>query len=142
MISRDANILSAALNADSPIFARARDYIASVSEDEDFVLCELALTEVYGLLRSSVVWRTPMSPAAAVAKIEEFRTNPNWKLVDYPGSLMEAVWQAASREGFPRIGIYDARLALTLRHYGVKRFATRNVKHFQGYGFDEVFDPT
>jgi uncharacterized protein len=142
MTSCDANILFSALHKSSPTFAKARQYLQRVSADRDFAVCELALAELYGLLRSSVVWETPITPAQAVAKIQEFRTNPHWRLLDYPGNLMEPVWEAAAQRNFPRMGIYDVRLALTLRHYGVERFATRNVKHFQGYGFDEVFDPT
>ena len=37
--------------------------------------------------------------------------------------------------------IYDIRLALTLRHYRVTHFATANAKHFQGFGFDKVWNP-
>jgi hypothetical protein len=28
------------------------------------------------------------------------------------------------------------------RFHGVRRFATRNVRDFEGIGFDEVWDPT
>lgn len=37
--------------------------------------------------------------------------------------------------------IIDTRFALTLRHHGVTRFATANVKHFQGFGSTEVWNP-
>jgi predicted nucleic acid-binding protein len=35
----------------------------------------------------------------------------------------------------------DARLALTLRHHGVTEFATSNVKDFEGFGFNRVWNP-
>lgn len=37
--------------------------------------------------------------------------------------------------------LFDARLALTLRHRGVHEFATRNVNDFSDFGFSRVWDP-
>jgi len=44
----------------------------------------------------------------------------------------------------PNIGrriVFDARLALTLRHHGVTEFATRNDSHFTGFGFTRLWNP-
>ncbi|CKQ72054.1 Conserved protein of uncharacterised function%2C win PIN domain [Mycobacterium tuberculosis] len=44
----------------------------------------------------------------------------------------------------PRIArrrLFDARLALTLRHHGVDEFATRNINGFTDFGFSRVWDP-
>ena len=54
---------------------------------------------------------------------------------------MSRLWELASKADFPYGKVYDARLALTLRHYGVTEFATRNVKDFQGFGFKRVWNP-
>ena len=54
---------------------------------------------------------------------------------------MPEVWPAAAGPGFARRRIYDARLALTLRHHGVAEFATANVKDFEGFGFTRVWNP-
>jgi hypothetical protein len=32
-------------------------------------------------------------------------------------------------------------LAYSLRHHGVTEFATRNLDHFQDFGFSRVWDP-
>ena len=48
------------------------------------------------------------------------------------------------RAGQPNMGrpvVFDARLALTLRHHGVTDFATRNEAHFAGFGFARVWNP-
>jgi hypothetical protein len=37
--------------------------------------------------------------------------------------------------------VFDARLALTLRHHGVSEFATANIKDSAGFGFDRVWNP-
>lgn len=54
---------------------------------------------------------------------------------------MSAVWKLAAAPGFARRRIYDARLALTLRHHGVTTFLTRNARDFSGFGFEQVVDP-
>ena len=108
----------------------------------DFRICELALAELYGLLRNPVVMQKAVSPREAAEAIGMLRSRPAWPVLDYPGGLMDEVWRRASEPQFPRTGVFDARLALTLRHYGVTHFATRNVKHFQDYGFEKVYDPT
>jgi hypothetical protein len=54
---------------------------------------------------------------------------------------MDDVWQLSGARGFARRRIMDARLALTLRHAGVKDFATGNVKDFEGFGFTRVWNP-
>ena len=37
--------------------------------------------------------------------------------------------------------VFDARLALTLRHHGVTAFATANEKDFQEFGFERLWNP-
>ena len=54
---------------------------------------------------------------------------------------MAAVWRLAAKKDFAFRRIIDARLALTLRHHGVIDFATSNVKDFDGFGFEKVFNP-
>jgi predicted nucleic acid-binding protein len=78
---------------------------------------------------------------AAVDKIDNLRRNPAWMVLDYPGpGLMEKVWAAARSSDSAR-RIYDIRLGLTLRHYGVRRFATASSKDFRGLGFEKVWNP-
>ncbi|MBW8003332.1 MAG: hypothetical protein FVQ80_15185 [Planctomycetes bacterium] len=62
-------------------------------------------------------------------------------VIDYPGYLMKEVWEYSAQPGRGRHSIFDGRLAFTLRHYGVKEFATRNAKDFQDFGFSRVWDP-
>jgi hypothetical protein len=56
-------------------------------------------------------------------------------------NVMDAVWELAGDRDFARRRIFDARLALTLRHGGVTHFATTNVKDFEGWGFEKVWNP-
>jgi uncharacterized protein len=102
---------------------------------------EQVLVELYVLLRNQAVLRRPYGPKEAVGIVKHLRRHPAWQLIDHDPRVMSEVWDAAGRAPFARSRIYDARLAFTLRRHGVTHFATRNVKHFDGLGFQSVFDP-
>ena len=144
MISCDTNILYAAIDSRSVRHDAARKFLASVQQRDDFVLCELVLVELYGLLRNPAVSLVPCSAAEAGDVIGKFRGHPRWQILDYPGpqaGIMSELWRVAAGSSFAYRRIHDVRLALTLRHYGVTDFATRNKKDFQGFGFAKVWDP-
>jgi len=142
MLACDTNILFAAVVPGAPGHSGALGFLGLHENDREFVVCELVLAELYGLLRNPAVVAKPLAPAAAVAIIQRFRGNRCWRVVDYPGNrLMDEVWRRAAQPGFARTNLYDVRLALTLRYHGVAEFATRNLKHFQHYGFAKVWDP-
>ena len=141
MIARDTNILFPALEASHPDHGAARAWLESMVGNESFALCELVLTEVYTLLRNAAICAKPLSAAAAVALIENLRGNPAWLLLDHPGpGLMDKVWGVARQTESAR-RIYDIRLALTLRHAGVRSFATANIRDFRSFGFEKVWNP-
>lgn len=141
MLACDTNVLFPAIEASHPQHASARAWLESRIHDETFALCELVLVETYTLLRNPLICSKPLSSTAAVDKIANLRSNPAWLILDYPGpGLMEKVWASARASDSVR-RIYDIRLGLTLRHYGVKRFATANTKDFKGLGFEQVWNP-
>jgi toxin-antitoxin system PIN domain toxin len=141
MIGVDTNLLIAWLNSAHPGHPVAKPWFESQSASTDLVLCELVLIELYSLLRNPKLWASPLLAPAAVAMIQTLRQHPHWELVDYPGGLMGEIWSHASASQFAYRRIYDARLALTLRHHGVTEFATANVKDFQDFGFTRVWNP-
>lgn len=140
MIAFDTNILFPALESSHSDHASARSFLQSLDRQEG-VICELVLMEVYVLIRNPKVCRNPLSSSAAVTLIQKLRTNPAWRLVDYPGGLMAQVWKACESPGFARRRVFDARLAVCLRHHGVAQLATANVSDFEGFGFDRVWNP-
>ena len=141
MLACDTNILFPAIEASHPQHAAARAWLEARIDDDSFALCELVLVETYTLLRNPIICSKPLSAVAAVEKIDNLRSNPAWMVLDYPGpGLMEKVW-AAARSSDSAKRIYDIRLGLTLRHYGVRRFATANTKDFRGLGFEKVWNP-
>lgn len=144
MISCDTNLLFYALNAHAPEQAQARAFFDAHTDSASFVICELVLIELYGLLRNPATPGPSLAASRAVEIVDHFRRHPLWRLVDYPGPptrIMDEVWLRASTGNFPRRAIFDARLALTLRHHGVTEFATRNTADFSGFGFDRVWNP-
>jgi AbrB family looped-hinge helix DNA binding protein len=56
-------------------------------------------------------------------------------------SIGDEIWRVAATPDFARRRVFDARLALTFRHYGVTEFATANVKDFQDFDFERVWNP-
>ena len=144
MISCDTNILFIALESSRPGHVEARCFLEDQRLNAEFALCELALLELYVLLRNPVTARKPLNPEAAAAMIQALRANPHWDILDYPGpaaAIMTELWKLAATPEFPRRKVFDVRLALTLRHHGVTEFATANVKDFVGLGFARVWNP-
>jgi len=143
MISCDTNVLFPAFNKDSRSHDRARQFLESVAGRADFCLCEQVLMELYSLLRNPTVCRVPLSADKAVITIQGLRANPVWRIVDMvPGhGIMDRVWQHAAHRDFAYRRLFDARLALVLKHHGVSDFATCNTSDFRDLGFARLWDP-
>ena len=144
MVSFDTNVVYTFLNEDSPFHPAMRKLFERLASDGSVVVAEQVFVETYVLLRNPVVTRRPPSPAAAVAAIERFRSNPSWRVVDVPADhrpLMDSVWRFAAQPQFAYRRIHDIRLAQTLIHHGVDTFYTRNTKDFRDVGFARVVNP-
>jgi uncharacterized protein len=140
VISIDTNLLLYCLNRSCPEHAAARAFLEDCAGRADVAIAELVLVELYVLLRNPAVVRSPLEPGEAASLCQEFRRHPRWALVD-TAAVMDRVWAAAARPGAPRRHVFDARLAHTLLDNGVREFATRNTRDFEGFGFERVFDP-
>ena len=140
MISFDTNLAVYAANSSMPQHATARRFIESLAGRDDVVVGELMLVEFYLKLRNPRIFPNPMDAAIAVAWCDRFRDHQKWLLVE-SAPVMGAVWRLAAKEDFAFRRIIDARLAFTLRHHGVTEFATSNVKDFEGFGFQRVWNP-
>ncbi len=140
MLSIDTNILLYALNRDAPEHVLARSFVADCGQRDDVATCELVLAELYVLLRNPKVVVHPLGAAEAAGICQGLRANPRWALIDC-APVMADVWQHAGTPGFARHRIFDVRLALTAQHHGVTQWATRNVKDFDGLGFERLINP-
>lgn len=82
----------------------------------------------------------PLSAEAARDLVTSYWKVPNVMRVEN-ATIMDDVWALAGSKDFARRRIFDARLAFTLRTVGVTHFATSNVKDFEGWGFEKVWNP-
>lgn len=142
MLTADTNLFIHAADPDSPRHEEARGFFAGLGDFEDeFVLCELILMELYMQLRNPAVFRKPYSAKESASYCEALKRNPNWRCIDYDPMVSQKLWKwaAQTKAGFRQM--IDARIAYTLLHHGVTRFATANIKHFKPFGFTEVWNP-
>ena len=140
----DTNLFIHAADPDSPHHAKARQFFNTVAVDtnnHEFVLCELVLIELYMQLRNAAIFANPYSARESADYCAELKQNLVWRCVDYDSAVASGLWQWArsTKAGMRRV--IDARLALTLKHHGVTHFATANVKDFQEFGFESVWNP-
>lgn len=140
MISFDTNLAVYAANSSLPQHAAARRFFTRIATREDIVVAELMLVELYLKLRNPRIFPQPMEAATAVTWCNRFRNHRKWVLVE-SAPVMNEVWRLAAKPSFAFRRIVDVRLALTLRHHGVREFATSNVKDFDNLGFARVWDP-
>jgi predicted nucleic acid-binding protein len=143
MLVADTNIFIQAADPHSVSHSEAIRFMESISvSDEQFVVCELVLVELYLQLRNPAIFKkAAYAPSQAANFCAELRENPAWRHIDYDPLVSTKLWKWATETTTGFGDIIDARLALTLRHHGVTRFATVNVKHFQNFGFTEVWNP-
>lgn len=140
MLSIDTNILLYAQNRDCAEHQPARTFIQECAGRHDIAICELVLIELYQLLRNPAVLRAPLDAPDAAGVCQIYRDNPRWALIEN-APVMDQVWATAARPGTARRAVFDARIALTLRHHGITGFATRNPSDFEGFGFMNLINP-
>lgn len=142
MIGIDTNLLLYSLNPESSRheasvgFLRQNLGIPAVR----IAITDYALVELYVLLRNPAVMTKALTAKAARDLVTAYWDIPNVVRVEN-ANVMNEVWKLAGGSGFARRRVFDARLALTLRQAGVTRFATTNVKDFEDFGFEKVWNP-
>lgn len=142
ILSADTNLFLYAANPDSPHHAAAQHFFATEAAGQQrFLLYGLVLVEIYMQLRNPVVFKKPKTSAEAAKFSQTLRSNLAWEHADYEPDVAQPLWKWAAKTTTGFRHIIDARLALTLRHHGVTHFATANVKHFAGFGFEKVWNP-
>lgn len=140
MLSIDTNILLYAQNRDCPEHDAAAAFLVECAGRADVAVCELVLMELYQLLRNPTMVTRPLEGPEAAEVCQTFRRNRRWALLEN-APVMNEVWVLAATPRIARRRLFDARLALTLRHHGVDEFATRNINGFTDFGFSRVWDP-
>ena len=142
MISIDTNLLLYSLNPASAWHGKAVTFLQECLGNPvmQVVLTDYVLVELYVLLRNPAVMSQPLTAKAARDLVTAYWDIPTIMRVEH-AHVMDEVWKLAGAKDFARRRIFDARLAMTLRQSGVTHFATANVKDFQGWGFQKVWNP-
>lgn len=140
MTSADTNLFLYAANPNSPLHATATAFFKTM-DSADFVICELVLVEIYMQLRNPAVLPQPLSASQSAAFCKQLREHPRWQHVDYEPAVSASLWKWAADTTVGFRQIIDARLALTLQFHGVTEFATANLKHFETFGFERLWNP-
>ncbi|WP_206170894.1 hypothetical protein [Phragmitibacter flavus] len=142
MISIDTNLLLYSLNPASSWHSSAVEFLQQHFGDpaKRVVLTDYVLVELYVLLRNPALMSQPLSAKSARDLVTAYWDIPNVMRIEN-ANVMDQVWKLAGARDFARRRVFDARLALTLRQSGVTHFATSNVKDFQGWGFQKVWNP-
>ncbi|MDZ4787665.1 MAG: hypothetical protein SH807_01880 [Blastochloris sp.] len=128
----------------SPLHHPSQAFIQSLTKNEDVGLSEFVLAEFYLLLRNPSVLAQNLTAASAAHVIQSYRHHPYWQILGYGSrslKIHEQLWEMAALDPFARRRILDARLALTLRQFGVTHFATCNIKDYEGFQFQKVWNP-
>ena len=142
MLTADTNLFIHAADPDSPEHAKARAFFSDLQfQPDEFVVCELVLVELYMQLRNGAIFLEPYTAREAADYCQAMKANPLWRCVDYDPKVSTLLWNWAAEPEAGFRQIIDARLAVTLRHHGVTKFATANVKDFQSFGFEKVWNP-
>lgn len=141
MESCDTNILLYYLDQSCREHRKAKQYIETVADRTDFVICDLVLIELYVLLRNPRVLKHTLTAREARSCCLALRHNPRWQIVEYSSGVMEMVWSYLDKETVTSWQIYDIRLGMTLLKSGVDIFATRNTKDFAKIGFKKLLNP-
>jgi len=144
MISLDTNILLPAVVADSPEYEKAAAFIESLHDNDEVVISEFILLELYSLLRNPAVLAKPLTAEQASDVCEAFRHHPHWQLIGFPPdsrAFHALLWPRLREKSLARRRAYDWRAALSMLRQGVTEFATVNVKDFEGFGFARVWNP-
>jgi len=144
MISVDANILLYAYCEAAPENEQAKHFLHSITQREDVAISEFVLSEFYLHLRNPAILQKPLNSEDAVRVIQCYRQHPSWRVLGFPPhsrDIHSKLWKAAATQNFARRRIYDLRIAFCLQAFGVKEFATANVKDFTDSGFQRVWNP-
>jgi predicted nucleic acid-binding protein len=81
----------------------------------------------------------PMDRAVDIAR--EIWDAPETVRLAPPPAMLHRALELLRSLGLGRKRILDTALAATLENAGVDQLATYNVKDFEGFGFERVFDP-
>lgn len=142
MKSMDTNILLYALNRDCAEHAACLALVRhALDEPEAWIVADQVWFELYRLLRNGSVLKHPLTAAEAAAAVRWYRDRSGWLHCAWETGMMRQLGDLWGATPFPARRTFDAVLAVTLAHNGVREFYTRNTKDFEGYSAFRAISP-
>ena len=142
MNSFDTNILFYSLNEDCPESAPAFGIIQNALENpEEWIIADQVYFELYRLIRNPSVLEHPVTGAQAYELINYYRNKSGWLKCNYEIDFWKDMIPFLETGVFSSAGIFDLRLAVTLKNNNVKNLYTRNAKDFAHFSWFEISNP-
>jgi len=136
----DSNVLVYALNRDMPQYRPCRDVVQRAMLGRlDAVVFPQVLMEFFATVTSRRLSPTPVSPADAMRRVDDWRTTldvryPTRRCLDEFTTLVEQSPRAGQQ-------IHDIILAAQMRAHGIAAICTANTTDFAGIPGIEVRSP-
>lgn len=141
MTCLDSNILIYAFHKGSSLHEKAKNFLYACLADEGFAVSELSLVEFFQVLTDKRKIEKPLSSEACQQIVQSLYAHPKVNVLSLNSEIIQKALMTSANYGVVRYEIYDHILAITCQHYGIKNFATRNIKDFKKYDFLEVITP-
>ena len=90
-MSIDTNILLPAVETKNAHHVKAAAFLESITARDDVAISELALVELYVLLRNPAVLGNPLTSADAAKVCDEFRRHPAWQIICFPSDRSQSL---------------------------------------------------
>ncbi len=141
--SIDSNLLVYAHNVSAPEHRTASRFIEGLLKDqtgEQVVLIHQTLFEFYSILTNPLIVAKP-NPAEAWKICLYYFRHASIQMASYESPVLQIIQELMKESPGRGKRFFDLVLAATLKYHGVRRFYTRNEKHFREYGFLEIISP-
>jgi predicted nucleic acid-binding protein len=141
--SFDSNLLVYAHNESSPEHQAALRFVeATLSNSaEQLTIAHQTLFELFSVLTSTAVFRKPLLPLVAWQTCAFYLTHSAVQIISYESAVLPIVNHLLLEKPQRGRRLFDLIFAATLKHHGVTRLYTRNVKHFTDFPFLETVNP-
>ena len=136
----DANVIVYALDADAPFHrASLRFWQSVVGGDVRAALSPQVLHESFVALTRRVA--RPLEPTVVAESLLAILATPGLEVVVAGCMSAVEVFRLAAARDVRGPGIYDVAHVAAMREHGIRRIATFNRRHFQGYDGIEPVEP-
>jgi predicted nucleic acid-binding protein len=141
--SVDANLLVYAHNVSAPEHKIASTFLEKLfrpDSGETVLILHQTIFELFAILTNPIIVSKPNIVEAWKICLYYF-SHDSIQTASYESSVFQIVQELFKENHDRGKRFFDLVLAATLKFHGVRRFYSRNEKHFRQYSFLEVINP-